>query len=501
MRTHKLGRKALWLGALALLGGAGAARAQYNAGYGYPGYGQSAYGYYPGYGYYPNYGYYNPYYYAGQGYPGSQGSQAAAPSGYPQANGYPSGTTMGLGGLPLSRDEIPDVEDPTIKPKPPVEKEPCERFWLSAGYDSSWVKPMRLNTPLITTGSPGAPPGVDPTTYHAAGLGQPSTVVLFGDRNVDFGHINGIRASAGLFIDDDNRVSVEGTGFVQFARHQSYAASSDANGNPVIARPFFDALNNTETALPAGFPMGFAPLASTGSVSVDTRTELLGAEANARYDFKPAERFHLQALAGFRYLRLSESLSIQDRVTTLEPGFTFASNPLAAGDQLSDFDKFSTTNQFYGGQVGMGFGWSGKWVQVGGFGKIAVGATDQEVGITGGSTVHSSSLGTMSAPVGLYAQPSNIGRHSRTEFDFVPEGGINFGVRLLPCLRLTCGYSFLYWNSVVRPGSQIDRVVNPQTIPSDQFFGVSGGPVRPVFRFVDENYWVHTVNVGLTFHY
>ena len=71
----------------------------------------------------------------------------------------------------------------------------------------------------------------------------------------------------------------------------------------------------------------------------------------------------------------------------------------------------------------------------------------------------------------------------------------------MPCLRLTAGYSFLYWNSVVRPGAQLDRNVNPAGIPSDQFFGSPGGPVSPLFHFNGESYWVHTLTVGLDFRY
>jgi hypothetical protein len=37
------------------------------------------------------------------------------------------------------------------------------------------------------------------------------------------------------------------------------------------------------------------------------------------------------------------------------------------------------------------------------------------------------------------------------------------------------GYDFLFWNDVVRPGSQIDPVVNPNLLPPT----IPGGPNRP----------------------
>jgi hypothetical protein len=519
MRTQMLGRKALWLGAMALLGGAGAARAQYPSGdaangypsgtsatyqatyptsYGHPGQGQAgyspAYSYYPGYGYYPNYGYYYPYNYSGygnQGYPGYQAANAFQPQG-----DYPSGTSSALPSQPLSPDEIPGDDGPAKKIAAAGAPDHRERFWLGLGYESSWVKQWKLPTPLVTTGSPSAPAGVDPTTYHAAALGQPTTTPLYGDR-VEFGQFDGIRASAGVYLDDCGRFAIEGIGFVQFPNSQHFFTASDPAGDQVIARPFTDVLHGVDTALPASFPAGFAPLSSAGSVSVDSRSQLLGAELNATYDCKSEGHFHWDALAGFRFLRLAESLTIRDNVTALQNGFTFNGLPLATGDSFQDEDAFYAANHFYGMQLGTGARWEGKYVFASVFGKVALGVTDEEVDINGRTTVNSALLGVQSAGAGVYAQPGNIGHHTRTELGYVPEGGLTFGVKILPCLRLTAGYSFLYWNAVVRPGGQIDRGLNPQTIPTDQFFGTPGGPARPQFHFNDESYWVQTVNVGL----
>ena len=43
--------------------------------------------------------------------------------------------------------------------------------------------------------------------------------------------------------------------------------------------------------------------------------------------------------------------------------------------------------------------------------------------------------------------------------------------------------------------------MNPAAIPSGQFFGPPGGPLRPLFHFNDETYWVHTLTFGLDFRY
>jgi hypothetical protein len=525
-----LGRTALWLGALALLGGAGVARAQslpgapdagYPTGrsqalpaapapqptqattpasYWYSGRGQSAYTYYPGYGYYPNYAYYYPNYnWGNQGYQGYQGYQGSYPYQYPQGQ-YPTGNSSAAAVplVPLSPDEIPGDDPPPAAKALKAEVAYHDRFWISAGYDASWVKSMKLTTPLVTTGSPTAPPGVDPATYHAGGLGQPTTTILFGDK-IDFGRFSGIRTSAGLFLDDADHLSVEGIGLYQFSRHQNFAAASDGNGDPLIGRPIFNVVNQTETS----FVDSRDGLAA-GGVSVEARSQLIGAEANLKYDFRPTDRLHLDALVGFRFLRLAESLTIRDNLTPLEgAGLTFETMGVNAPESLTDVDSFKTVNHFYGLQLGGSAGWEGKWVFANAFGKVGLGVTDQEVDINGSTTLFSAN-GPQTAGGGILALPTNIGNHTRTQLGWVPEGGFNFGVKVLPCLRLTAGYSFMYWNSVVRPGGQIDRGVNTNQVPTDASFGSAasvGGPQRPAFSYNGESYWVNSLNFMLDFRY
>src|SRR5205823_3226983 len=89
-------------------------------------------------------------------------------------------------------------------------------------------------------------------------------------------------------------------------------------------------------------------------------------------------------------------------------------------------------------------------------GKLALGVTHQEINISGGQSL-TNAAGTAQALGGLLALNSNIGDFSRDRFSVVPELGVNVGYNLTPNLRAFCGYNFLYWSSVVRPGDQIDR--------------------------------------------
>jgi hypothetical protein len=59
------------------------------------------------------------------------------------------------------------------------------------------------------------------------------------------------------------------------------------------------------------------------------------------------------------------------------------------------------------------------------------------------------------------------------------------------------GYNFLYWSRVVRPGNQIDRVINVSQLPTSQGPGTVTSPFRPVFAFPGTDFWALGVNIGL----
>ena len=465
------------------------------AAYSYPGYGQgarptSSAGYYPGYSY-PNYAYSYP---NNASYP-----RSAYPYPYPQTTGMPAmqaapavaAPTQPSVMLPILDPSSTVGEEPAILSQGPAEPINHDHVWLWAGYDAGFIKRSTGNVPLVTTGSVN--------DDHPAAIGQPGTSVLF-NSNQDFGMFNGVRGSFGLFLDDCERFSLEWAGRYLLPNNVRFSTSSDAFGNPVLGRPVFDVLDGHESAAVASFP-GI----STGSISASERADFLGAEFNAACHWHPTECVRIEALAGFRFMRLAESLTLSDQIQPLEDGvFSFQGTPIPAVDSLSDVDSFRTVNRFYGGQIGGQVSWQGRVLFASLFGKIGVGANDQEVDINGQTTLSTPS-GPIVAGGGVLAQASNSGVHTRTDVSVVPEGGVNVGVNITPRLRLTAGYSFLYWSNVVRPANEIDHNLNLSQVPtaSPLVFGQSGagGPLVPAFRFVDENFWVHSFNVGVDFHF
>jgi hypothetical protein len=56
-----------------------------------------------------------------------------------------------------------------------------------------------------------------------------------------------------------------------------------------------------------------------------------------------------------------------------------------------------------------------------------------------------------------------------------------------------------YVNEVVRPGSQIDLVINPNLVPTSATFGSPGGLQLPAFPQKSTGFWAQGLNFGLEF--
>jgi hypothetical protein len=137
-------------------------------------------------------------------------------------------------------------------------------------------------------------------------------------------------------------------------------------------------------------------------------------------------------------------------------------------------------------------------------GKVALGDNHQTVNVQGSSLGSGAGFpypaGTY--PGGLLTEPSNIGKRSGDRLSVAPEVQVKVGWNLTDWARLTLGYDFLSWNSVVRPGNQIDHNVNYTQIPGAQpFFGPPGAPLLPAPQFNRADFFAHGLSIGLTFSY
>jgi hypothetical protein len=350
--------------------------------------------------------------------------------------------------------------------------------WVGAEYLLWWIKNGPLPVPLVTTGNPfGANPGA---------LTDPATRVLLGDRSFDYGPFSGLRITAGGWVEPTHRWGVEGSGFFLGQRSAS-AAVATPNGLTPLFVPFFSATLPGETALPITTP-------GTGTAAaVSSSSRLWGADVNGLFNVFRTDFYHVEALAGFRYLDLQESLNFN--VVTQTP---FA--PLGGAAVLGSLtDSFGTRNQFYGPQIGgkAGVRWGRFTADL--TAKVALGVMHESVNIAGQKSLTVPALpGTsFTVPGGIFAEPSNIGRRTQNEFAVIPEVGLQLGYNITSHLRTFVGYNFLYASNVARPGDQINRNLN-----LTQVLGTPPiGPAQPSPLFRHTDFWAQGITFGLEFRY
>ncbi len=382
----------------------------------------------------------------------------------------------------------PPLADDTI----PYFRTCNEKGWVDIDYMGAFSRPMRLAAPLATVGSA--------TDTNPGALGQPGTQIVYGSDPINFGLFSGPKVQVGCCLDDTNHLSLDVGGFWLLQNLQMFSLQGNSAGFPVIARPIYDTAFGTQRSVVDSFPGSAAfPFAFSGGINIESKSELGGAELNLRYHCYSGPGWHFEALAGFRYLRLEESLSIQDHLTPITPNvLTFQG--VTVNSPITDQDLFQTTNQFFGGQIGGRLACENKYCFFDVYGKVGVGATVENVYINGSSTLQSPT-GNVTVPGGVLALPTNIGDHQRTTLGFVPELGLNFGVNITPHMRVKVGYSALFWNRVVRAGGEFDPSVNSTLIPTSPNFGAVTGPLSPTFRFNDEFFWVQSFNLGLEYRF
>src|SRR5262249_42704206 len=150
--------------------------------------------------------------------------------------------------------------------------------------------------------------------------------------------------------------------------------------------------------------------------------------------------------AGFRYLDLDDRLSITENITI------GANNAVGfpARTRVIVNDRFSTHNQFYGGQVGASGEYRHNRFVIDGKASVALGATHEVILINGFQQVTPPGAATQTFNGGLLALPSNIGRFTTGRFAFAPELTLNFGYMLTPRMKAFLGYNFLLWTPVAR---------------------------------------------------
>lgn len=369
-------------------------------------------------------------------------------------------------------------------------------FWLGTEYLLWWTKNAPLPVPLVTQGSPNDQvPGA---------LGQPGTTVLYGGQSVSFSPASGLRISAGLMVLPEVGLSLEGSWMMLESQRTTFAVNSNGNGSPIYAQP----ITSAATGLPAAEPVSIPnPFGVAGGIAVTSTSRLEGWDTNLGYTAWNTGTSRFVLLAGVRSLDLLESLTIDTNFRDVSgiPGgaglFFLGAPSTNPATQFYTEDRFRASNIFYGGQLGGRFTQEWGAFSLSLLGKVALGATQELVTVTGYSSAVTPGQPTVTAPGGVLALPSNIGQHYQSQFAVVPEGTLTFGWQLTSWAKATIGYNILYCSAVARPGDQIDLTVNRSAIPTSGLYGMGPASNQPAFTFHSTDYWAQGINIGLLFSF
>jgi hypothetical protein len=385
---------------------------------------------------------------------------------------------------PLSREDSAGQSSPFNLLDGPVGA--TRRVWFQAEYMMWWLKNAPPPFPFVTTGDPAN----DPT---AGALGSPSTRILASGSDLSHGMFSGARLTLGTWLASDGILGVEASGFGTQYRRDGVSFSSDSNGNPPLYIPIFLADFGSE----GKFFISDPTVPFTGGVRITSTTQLWGVELNGFRNLVRQDGWSLDFLLGFRYLGLRDNIALQ----------AVAANDPAADVQSFLSERFSTRNDFYGGQLGGRLEYNVGRLTLGFVAKVAIGSTHEVEDVVGATSLTGTGVqqvfgvapGTF--PGAIFAQSTNIGRQTGDAFTMAPQIQVKLGWDISSRVRALVAYDFLFWNNVIRPGDQIDRNINTAQSPLSPNFGNSVNPPVPAAMFNRTEFWAHGVSVGLEFHY
>ena len=350
-----------------------------------------------------------------------------------------------------------------------------KRTWGGAEYLLWFLKDAPLPVPIATTVAGQA--AIPAVPANVGALGVDSTQVLSPNR-LDAGAFSGMRFTAGRWLDCDNSIGAEVSGFLLPARSAVFTAQSSIQNGPALLVPFIDAAGMANALAVGG--MGQA----SGLINASDRTELWGIRADALFNVLQDDRRSVSLLVGFRYLNLADDLQMAFSATAPD------------GSNLTFNDRFQTRNQFWGGSLGIRGQWNFDRLFVDLNAGIGLGVMHESVDING-QTVFNSPAASFNGAGGFFSQPSNSGRRTSDVFAVLPEVGVRIGYDVTSALRIFCGYDILYVSNVVRPGDQID----PRLNLSQAFGRPLVGPAAPVPLFNHTDLTIHGVSFGVALRF
>jgi hypothetical protein len=352
------------------------------------------------------------------------------------------------------------------------------RYWATSEYLMGWIKDGPNPVPLIARGSLSDP--------LPSALGQPGTEILAGGDQVDYGLLHGGRVSVGKWIDPCQTFGLEAEGFLMGKSSPASSFSSISSDTTSLSVPI-QLTDGTETSI---FALVNTPGTSLPDeqLAVEYSSQFWGAQGNLIFNQQRTCNWNVDGLLGFKHLNLNEALDLTADIQRDVTG---------GRSVVLGHDHFGTRSEFYGSTIGVRGIRSGRRLQVSTSGVIGLGFNANEVNVSGSRLQESPSGLVTVTPGFVFAEPTNQGTFQHRNFSVVPECKLGLSYWLRRRLAVDVSYSALYWNNVVRPGDQIDRVVNP----TQRGGGTLVGDARPSPLFHRTDLWFHAVGFGVTYRF
>lgn len=361
--------------------------------------------------------------------------------------------------------------------------------WISIEYLHTWLE-GRDAPPLVTT----SPPGFEGVL--------PGARILFGGEELSGGRQPAAKLSFGGWFDPNERLGAVGSFFGVQTETAGFHAASDANGVPLLARPFFETDPLSQSGVgPASFlvaaqtNLGQIPFVLSGDINAVSQTDVLGAEGYLRYLLYCAPGRRVDLIGGYQFSRVDDSLLIDHRTNL---------TPQILGARVTADDLFQTQNKFHGGTLGLLGEYGQGPIVLSVLAKVGLGNMNEVVTIAGRSTVTDAGGFTSHFNSGILALPTNMGTHKQDKFAFIPEAEVKLTFKLTKNLEASVGYDFIYWSTLALAGEQIETNANGlPVVNSSQWFGnplnPAGGNHPSLTEIKDSSLWLQGLSVGLTF--
>lgn len=357
-----------------------------------------------------------------------------------------------------------------------------EQVWGGLDYMLWWVAPNPVSGPnLVTQGNWNNPaPGA---------VGQRGTSQVGPAPSIDYGTFSGGKMTLGGWLDTEQTVGLEFTGFLLEQRSWGQAYQGGAlPTNEIFTNPTKallpyrgkDVVAQWSTA--ASLKQSGVQLAPINNYQLGSNLQMWSADINWLANWGRTETQSFDLLFGFRQMQVQEGL-------TLKGQSSYYDSPNSQYTTQTGTDSVAATNGFYGGQFGGKISEQFGRVRLDVVGKLALGGTLQNVRFAGDNTLNTIAGSTTSEGY-VYTQKSNIGLHTAKRFAVLPEILVKLSVPVTEHLNMGLGYNFLYLSSVARTGNQLDPYIN-----------AAATPAHPIANMSNDGIWAQGVMFSAEWKY